>query len=85
MVTVCGKCCESGDVLMRDVWLPKAQRGDILAMFTTGAYGYSMASIYNKNPIPAVVLVKDGRAELMVMRQSYDDMIKNELIPDSLK
>lgn len=85
MVTVCGKCCEAGDILMRDVWLPKAQRGDILAMFTTGAYGYSMASIYNKNPIPAVVLVKGGRAELMVKRQSYEDMIQNELIPDSLK
>lgn len=84
-VTVCGKCCESGDVLMRDVALQRAERGDVLAVFTTGAYGYSMASNYNKNPIPAVVLVKDGRAEIMVKRQSYEDMIMNELIPDSMK
>lgn len=81
-VTVCGKCCESGDILLRDVKLPKAEPGDILALFSTGAYGYSMASNYNCNPIPAVVLVKQGRDQLMVRRQSYQDMIQNQLMPD---
>ncbi len=84
-VTICGKCCESGDILIKDIYLPKANSGDILAVYSTGAYGYSMASNYNKNNIPAVVLVKDGKDELIVKRQSYEDMIKNELIPESLK
>ena len=83
-VTVCGKCCESGDILLRDAALPTAESGDILAVFSTGAYGYSMASNYNSNPIPAVVLVKDGRDELMVRRQSYEDLIRNQIIPASL-
>lgn len=84
-VTICGKCCESGDILIKDIYLPKANSGDILAVHSTGAYGYSMANNYNKNNIPAVVLVKDGKDELIVKRQSYEDMIKNELIPESLK
>ena len=84
-VTICGKCCESGDILIKDIYLPKANTGDILAVFSTGAYGYSMASNYNKNSIPAVVLVKDGKDELIVKRQSYEDMIINEIIPESLK
>lgn len=84
-VTVCGKCCESGDVLVRDIELPEARAGDLFAMFSTGAYGYSMASNYNLNPVPAVVLVKEGRDELIVKRQSYDDMICNNVIPESLK
>ena len=83
-VTVCGKCCESGDILLRDAALPAAESGDILAVLSTGAYGYSMASKYNSNPIPAVVLVKDGRDELMVRRQSYEDLIRNQIIPASL-
>lgn len=84
-VTICGKCCESGDILMRDIEVPQPESGDILAMFTTGAYGYSMASNYNKNPIPAVVLVKEGKSELIVKRQTNEDLIRNELIPDSLR
>ncbi|BDF72596.1 diaminopimelate decarboxylase [Oscillospiraceae bacterium] len=84
-VTVCGKCCESGDVLVRDIALPEAKPGDLFAMFSTGAYGYSMASNYNLNPLPAVVLVREGRDELIVRRQSYDDMLQNNLIPDSLR
>jgi diaminopimelate decarboxylase len=78
-VTICGKCCESGDVLIRDAEVAPLERGDIFAMFSTGAYGYSMASNYNKNPLPAVVLVKDGESKIIVKRQSYEDMIKNEL------
>jgi diaminopimelate decarboxylase len=84
-VTVCGKCCESGDILIRDIKIPEVEAGDIFAVYSTGAYGYSMASNYNKNPIPAVVLVSKGRDELIIKAQSYDDMIQNELIPDLLK
>lgn len=84
-VTVCGKCCESGDILMKDVMLAPTEAGDIIAIYSTGAYGFSMASNYNHNPVPAVVLVKEGRSELIVKRQSYDDMIQNAIIPESLK
>ncbi len=78
-VTICGKCCESGDILIRDIALPASKTGDILAVMSTGAYGYSMASNYNKNPIPAVVFLKDGQARLVVKRQSYEDMIEREI------
>ena len=83
VVTVCGKCCESGDVLLRDVKLPQAEPGDILAVFSTGAYGYSMASNYNCIPIPAVVLVHEGTDRLMVRRQNYEDLIRNQLTEPS--
>lgn len=78
-VTVCGKCCESGDIILRDAALPRAEAGDVLAVFSTGAYGYSMASNYNNNPVPAVVLLEDGRDRLIVRRQSYEDIIRNQL------
>lgn len=85
-VTICGKCCESGDILIKDCMITgTAKAADLFAMFSTGAYGFSMASNYNSNPIPAVVLVKDGKSELIVKRQSYDDMIKNQLMPEMLK
>lgn len=77
-VTISGKACESTDILMKDLPVPPLSAGDIFATFTTGAYGYSMASNYNKLPIPAVVLVKDGRDQLIVARQSYEQMIQNE-------
>jgi len=84
-VSVCGKCCESGDILMKDTLLPPAEAGDILAMFSTGAYGFSMASNYNLNPIPAVVLTKQGQSELIVKRQSYEQLMQNAVIPEWLK
>ncbi len=85
-VTICGKCCESGDILIKDCKIAAgAKAGDIFAIFSTGAYGFSMASNYNSNPIPAVVLVKDGKSDIIVKRQSYEDMIKNHVIPASLK
>lgn len=85
-VTICGKCCESGDILIKDCMITgTAKAGDLFAMFSTGAYGFSMASNYNSNPIPAVVLVKDGKSELIVKRQSYDDIIKNQIMPEMLK
>lgn len=77
-VTVCGKCCESGDILIHDLKVPTPETGDIFAIYSTGAYGYSMASNYNKNPIPAVVFVRDGQSRVVVKRQSYDDMLMNE-------
>lgn len=73
-VCVAGKCCESGDVLIEETMLPPMQPGDILAMYTTGAYGYSMASNYNRLQLPAVVFVKDGKARVVIKRQSYEDM-----------
>lgn len=84
LVTISGKCCESGDILIRDAYIPLAERGDILAIFSTGAYGYAMASNYNKNPFPATVLVKEGKSEVIVRRQTYEHMIANEIIPKSL-
>lgn len=79
LVTICGKCCESGDILIRDILLPKPEAGDILAVYSTGAYGYSMACNYNRNPIPAVVFVKEGQDRLVVKRQTYQDMMRNEV------
>lgn len=84
-LTVCGKCCESGDILMKDIEMAEPEAGDVIAIFSTGAYGYSMASNYNRNPIPAVVFVKDGRDELIVRRQTYENMLSNDIVPDSLK
>lgn len=85
VVTICGKCCESGDILIRDIAVPQVEAGDLFAIFSTGAYGYSMANNYNMNPIPAVVLVKEGRDELIVRRQTYEDMNALAVIPESLK
>lgn len=80
LVTVAGKCCESGDILISDVKLPKVESGDILAIATTGAYGYSMSSNYNKIPRPAVVMVKDGVSRIVCKRQSYEDLLALEII-----
>jgi len=79
-VTIAGKCCESGDILLKDVKLPEIKSGDILAIMTTGAYGYSMSSNYNKIPKSAVVMVKDNEARLICRRESYEDLLKNELV-----
>lgn len=85
VVTISGKCCESGDILIKDAPVAEVERGDIFAILSTGAYNYSMASNYNKNPLPPVVLVKDGKSELIVKRQTYEQMIENEVIPEFLK
>ena len=78
-VTVAGKCCESGDLIQKDTPVADVQVGDILAVLSTGAYNYSMASNYNRNPRPAIVMVKDGKARLIVKRESYDDLVANDL------
>lgn len=84
-VAIAGKCCESGDIIIDKIDLPIAKRGDILAVFTTGAYNYSMASNYNRNPIPPVVMVEDGKADYAVKPQTFDDIVRNDNIPSFLK
>lgn len=78
-VTIAGKCCESGDLLGEGVKLQKAEIGDTLAVLTTGAYNYSMASHYNRIPNPAVLMVRDGKARIVVKRETYEDIIKNDI------
>lgn len=78
-VTVAGKCCESGDLLGENVPLQSPHAGDILAVLSTGAYNYSMASNYNRIPRPAVVMVKNGTSRVIVRRESYEDLIRNDL------
>lgn len=75
-VAVAGKHCENGDILIREAELPAPQKGDILAIPVTGAYGYSMANNYNRQPRPAVVFVRDGKARVVVERESYDDLVR---------
>ena len=84
-VTIAGKCCESGDILAADVALPAANSGDILAMLSTGAYNYSMASNYNRNFIPPAILVGDGKAEYIIKPQTYEDIVRNDEVPEHLK
>ena len=84
-VTVAGKCCESGDIIAVDVQLPKAESGDIMAVLSTGAYNYSMASNYNRNAVPPAILVKDGQAEYIIKPQTYEDIVRNDVVPGRLK
>lgn len=75
-VTIAGKHCESGDILVKDVKLPRPEVGDILVTPATGAYGYVMASNYNRQPRPAVVIVKKGKARVIIRRESYEDLVR---------
>ncbi|WP_100372601.1 diaminopimelate decarboxylase [Bacillus sp. FJAT-45037] len=77
--SIAGKCCESGDMLIWDLPLPKANHEDILAVFCTGAYGYSMANNYNRIPRPPVVFVEKGEEELVIKRESYEDLVRLDL------
>lgn len=79
-VTVAGKCCESGDILITHANIMDIESGDILITASTGAYGYSMASNYNKIPKPAVVMVSNGESNLVCKRQNYDELLELELI-----
>ena len=72
--------CESGDVVIQETYLPVAEPGDILAVYATGAYGYSMSSNYNRALTPAVVFVKDGVSKIVVRRQSYADLLRSEVL-----
>jgi len=79
-VTIAGRFCESGDKLIKDLKLPKAEAGDILAVFCTGAYNYSMASNYNRVPRPAMVLINSGVPNLILKRESYEDLLLNDVV-----
>jgi len=77
--SIAGKCCESGDIIAEDVLMAEVEEGDLLAVLSTGAYNYSMASNYNRNLIPPVVMVKDGKARYVVKPQTFDDIIRNDI------
>ncbi len=77
-ITICGNACESGDILIKDISLPKLKRGDLLAVFSTGAYCYSMASNYNMHTKPAVVMTENAESRLIIKRQSIESLWEND-------
>jgi diaminopimelate decarboxylase len=83
-VTVAGKHCESGDLLIKDALLPKTEPGDILVMLSTGAYNYSMASNYNRIGRPAAVVVNQGEVNVILKRETYQDLIRQDRLPERL-
>ena len=83
-VTLAGKHCESGDVLLKELTLPQTQIGDVLAVFATGAYNASMGSNYNRIPRPATVLVHDGIAEVVQRREEPEDLLRYDLLPERI-
>ena len=80
-VTIAGRCCESGDVLIWDAVLPEPRSGDLLAIFSTGAYNYSMASNYNRYPRPPVVFARDGTARVVVNEETVEDLLAKDVPP----
>jgi len=82
---IVGKACETGDVLIEEILLPRAKYGDIFAIFSTGAYNYSMASNYNRVPVPGMVLVEDGKVKWIVKPQTIQDILRNDLVPEQFK
>lgn len=83
-VTVAGKYCESGDILIKDIDLPKVESKDLIVIFSTGAYNYSMASNYNRVTKPAMILVNQGKADIIVRRETLDDLIRLDQVPEHL-
>jgi diaminopimelate decarboxylase len=79
VVCLAGKCCESGDILIKEARLQPIRSGDLIAVLTTGAYNYSMASNYNRLPRPAVVAASGGTAKIVVRRESYADLVSNDV------
>ncbi len=78
-VSIAGKCCESGDMLIWDIDVPEIESGDILAVRSTGAYGYSMASHYNRFPKAAVVFIEDGKDQLVIKRERFDELTRLDI------
>ena len=78
-VTIAGKCCESGDLIGKDMPIQSVEVGDTIAVLTTGAYNYSMSSNYNRIPRPAMVMTKDGESRIVVKRETYEDLIRNDI------
>ena len=83
-VTVAGRFCESGDILIKDIELNNPQEGDVLCIYNTGAYGYSMSSNYNCVLKPAMVLVNSSQSDIIVKRQTYEQLVQNDVIPDRI-
>ena len=83
-VTIAGRFCESGDILIKDIKLPLLEEGDILCVYNTGAYNYSMASNYNRVQKSAMVLVNNSQSDIIVKRETLDDLIAHDEIPDRL-
>ncbi|MUL35039.1 diaminopimelate decarboxylase [Gloeocapsopsis dulcis] len=83
-VTIAGKHCESGDILIKEATLPPSEPGDILVVLATGAYNYSMASNYNRLARPAAVVVKGGEANLILRRETYQDLMRQDCLPARL-
>ncbi len=79
MVTIAGKNCESGDILAKDLMMANPESGDIIAMFSTGAYHYSMSSNYNQIPRPAVVFTYEGKSRVVIRRQTYEELIERDI------
>ena len=79
IVTIAGKCCESGDLIGEGMKIQKAEVGDVIAVFATGAYNYSMSSNYNRIPKPAVVMLRNGESRIVVKRETLEDIIRNDL------
>lgn len=84
-VTIAGRFCESGDILIKDISLPETEEGDILCVYNTGAYNYSMASNYNRVQKPSMVLVNNSQSDMIIKRETLDDLISHDEIPDRLK
>jgi diaminopimelate decarboxylase len=84
-VAIAGKHCESGDIVIQNTQLPPAQAGDTLVVFSTGAYNYSMASNYNRVPRPAAVVVHQGEASLILQRETYQDLVRQDCLPERLR
>ena len=79
IATVAGKCCESGDLIQEHTPIQRPEEGDILAVLTTGAYNYSMASNYNRNPRPACVMVSQGESRIIIKGETYEDLVRNDV------
>lgn len=84
-VTIAGRFCESGDILIKEIKLPEIEEGDILCVYNTGAYNYSMSSNYNRVQKPAMVILNEGHADVIIKRESLKDLIEHDVIPDRLK
>ncbi len=82
---VAGKHCESGDIVIKQAQLPETEPGDVLVVMATGAYNYSMASNYNRLPRPAAVLVNGGEASLILQRETYQDLLRQDCLPEHLR
>ncbi len=79
-VTIAGKCCESGDLIQENIMMPEIKVGDTLAVLATGAYNYSMASNYNRIPKPPILVVKGNEKKIIVKRETYEDVVKNDIL-----